>query len=155
METNIRHSLIAKINVKSGLLAISFGLCIAGFYMCFMGLQATGSIDIKSIALEGKITTGSLGLLVIFLAIPWAMAAKNVSLREKHVEISHGDLRVTAANMNEAEWSHIVKCVKEHEEQHSKRQGLASSVVMPSEMIIARDVSVNAHKAEPTTGRNT
>ncbi|MBB1075765.1 hypothetical protein HUU62_15255 [Rhodoferax sp. 4810] len=127
------QSLIAKLNVKSGLLAISGVLCVAGLYMCITGLQTTGSIDIKSVLLEGKISTGSLGLLVIFLAIPLALAAKKVSLREKHVEIFHGDLRVTAANMCEREWSYIVDCVKEHEGQHSKLQSLSAVSKNPSQ----------------------
>lgn len=116
------HPLFDKLNVKSGLLTISLVLCVAGLLMCFSGLQANGSIDVKSAILEGKINTGSLGLLVIFISLPLAYFAKQVSLQEKHVEFYHRDLKVTAANMSEREWAHIVNCVKDHEKQHSGPQ---------------------------------
>jgi hypothetical protein len=124
METKTSHLVVAKLNVKSGLILIAIVLCTVGLYLCISGIRQAGSIDIKSTLLEGKITTESLGLLVIFLAIPVAFAAKGLSLREKHIEITHGDLRVNAANMSENEWSHIVDCVREHESLH---KGLPSA----------------------------
>lgn len=106
------------------LLFISLCLCIAGIYMCISELNAIGEINIKSALFQGKITTGSLGLLVVFLGIMVAWSAKQVSLKEKHVEINHGDLRITAANMDEHEWEKIVNCVKEHEKHHTRREVL-------------------------------
>jgi hypothetical protein len=125
METTTSNLVVAKLNVKSGLILIALILCTVGLYLCISGITQAGSIDIKSTLLEGKITTESLGLLVIFLALPVASAAKALSLREKHIEIMHGDLRVNAANMSENEWSHIVDFVKEHESQHRAVQSKA------------------------------
>lgn len=127
MPESLAHLFVTKLNVKSALIFISLVLSISGIYMCFLELEATGAIDIKSAIFEGKINTGSLGLLVIFLSLPVAFASKKISLQEKHVEIVHGDLKVTAANMEENEWQNIVACVKEHEEQHTKREALSKN----------------------------
>ena len=122
MQSKTSHLIIAKLNVKSGLVALAFTLCLTGLYLCITGITNSGSIDIKAAFLEGKITTESLGLLVIFLALPVVLAARTISIREKHVEITHGDLKINAANMDEAEWEHLGQCIRAHEEQHKALQ---------------------------------
>jgi len=108
----LSQRIISKLNVKSALLFLTFLLFSAGIYMCFLELQSTGTIDIKSTFVEGKITTGSVGLLVIFLGIPVALAAMKISLQGKTVEIIHKDLKVSAANMDEHEWRNILDIIR-------------------------------------------
>lgn len=57
-----------KANIKA-LSGVSAAMLMgAGVYMCIKGLNSNGAIDIKSTIIQGRIDTGSLGLMVIFLA---------------------------------------------------------------------------------------
>lgn len=48
---------------------IGASLTISGTIMAFKGITQTGTIDIKSALVSGKIETGSLGLLFAFLGV--------------------------------------------------------------------------------------
>ena len=85
MENPYWYRIFSKINVKSGLLLVSLFLFISGISMCYSGLESTGSIDIKTSYMEGKLDTGSLGLLVIFLGVTVSLAAMAISLQRKKI----------------------------------------------------------------------
>lgn len=44
-------------------------LVVSGIVMSFVGVESRGVIDIKSAVISGKVETGSLGLLLIFLGV--------------------------------------------------------------------------------------
>jgi hypothetical protein len=49
-------------------LIAGIGFFISGIVLMWMGISATGSLDIQSVLISGKIQTGSAGLIIIFLA---------------------------------------------------------------------------------------
>src|SRR5689334_12376458 len=106
MDEKFTCALLSKVNVKAGLLGLSTLLCAAGLYLCVEGIQSTGSIDLKAAVVEGRISTESLGLLVLFLAVLPAVAATYLSRQEKQIELTFGDRKVRVRNMSESEWSH-------------------------------------------------
>lgn len=119
-----KETITTKLNVKSALLAISACLSAAGIYMCVIGLQSNGVINVKSSIIEGRVDTGSLGLLVIFLAILLAYAAAKISAREKSIELKHMDFDFKAKNMDDHEWEYLFECIEKHEEHHRLRESL-------------------------------
>jgi len=60
--------ILSKINTNSASLFIAFVMSISGIYMCFQKLSHDGYIDIKSAVVSGRLETGSVGLLVIFIS---------------------------------------------------------------------------------------
>jgi hypothetical protein len=60
---------LSKLNTRAGSVLCAFVLICAGIYMCFSGLTATGSIDLKAALFEGQVKTGSLGILSMFLGV--------------------------------------------------------------------------------------
>ena len=119
----LNNILIVKVNVKSALLALSFFLACAGVYMCMKQFQATGIIDIKSAFVSGKISAGSLGLMVLFLAIFPAYLAHRISLKEKSIELRDGELRIIGKNMDGNE----VRTIKEYIERHDDYENRENS----------------------------
>jgi len=113
--------LVDKVNVKSGLIACCFLLCVLGIWMCSNELKASGSIDVNAFFFKGKMTTGSVGLVVIFLAIPLAALATRLSLCERHVELAHRGMHIKASNVNPADLRQITNCLIQYEELHSQR----------------------------------
>jgi hypothetical protein len=65
----LTEKLLAKINARACSMACAIVLICGGMYMCFSGLIATGSIDLKTAIFEGRIQTGSLGLFSMFLGV--------------------------------------------------------------------------------------
>jgi hypothetical protein len=65
----LKHHLFAKLNVRAFSVLCALILICAGAYMCFKDLSATGTIDIKAAFMQGKIETGSLGIMAMFLGV--------------------------------------------------------------------------------------
>lgn len=66
--------LVARFNARAASVLCAFVMICSGIYMCMLGLSAAGSINVKAAVVEGKIETGSLGLLVIFLGVAIVLA---------------------------------------------------------------------------------
>jgi hypothetical protein len=64
----------SKVTVRAGAVLCAFVLICGGMYMCFSGLNAKGSIDVKAAVIEGHIETGSLGLFAMFLGVVIVLA---------------------------------------------------------------------------------
>lgn len=62
-------TILAKLNTRAASLLCAFVLICSGVYMCRAGLSANGSIDLSTTLLKGKIETGSLGLMALFLGV--------------------------------------------------------------------------------------
>ena len=112
-------SVLQKMNVKSGLILMALLLFFLGSYLCIGEVKAVGVIDIQSTLFKGRITSGSLGLLILTLSVPIAYFASRLSSKNKHIEVSHSDMKIRASNMDESEWLHIIACVRQHEADHS------------------------------------
>lgn len=69
----IKH-VLSRLNTRAASMLCAFVLIGGGIYMCFAGLSAAGSIDLKAVFVEGKIQTGSLGLLAMFLGVVIVLA---------------------------------------------------------------------------------
>ena len=115
---------IEKINVKSVSLGIALFLMGAGVYMCLSEIAHIGCIDIKSAVLSGKIQTGSLGLLVIFLgtAIVLTVIKKSGIMQERQgekIELVIGDRRIICENLSFRKVQEIRELMKEATESAS------------------------------------
>lgn len=110
-----------KINVKSISLGIALFLMASGIYMCLSELMHEGSIDIKSAVLSGKIQTGSLGLMVIFLgtAIVLAVIIKSGNIhmnKGERIEIEVGDKKIICENLSFRKVQEIRELMKDTSE---------------------------------------
>lgn len=68
-QTQLLSYLIERVNARACSAFCACLLISGGMYMCFSGLAATGTIDLKTALFEGQITSGSLGLLSMFLGV--------------------------------------------------------------------------------------
>ncbi|MBN2715963.1 MAG: hypothetical protein JXX14_08905 [Deltaproteobacteria bacterium] len=69
LNQNTIELVLAKINVRAFAALGGLILIIGGIFMCMSGLSATGVIDLRSAIVEGKIETGSIGLMSMFLGV--------------------------------------------------------------------------------------
>jgi len=69
MKDLFKELLFEKINTRSLSMTAALLMICSGIYMCIIGLSEKGVIDLKTAFIEGKIETGSLGLMVMFLGI--------------------------------------------------------------------------------------
>lgn len=120
-------SIIQKVNVKSVSLAIALFLLSAGVYMCLKGIAHEGFIDIKSAVLSGKIETGSLGLIVIFLgtAIVLAVIKKSGIMQEhkgERIEIEIGNRKIICENLSFRKVQEIRELMKETNDSENNEQ---------------------------------
>ena len=97
--------------------------------MCIKQFESTGSIDIKTVFITGKISSGSLGLLVIFLSIIVAIAAQRLTSVDKKVELSHGNLKIVVSNLVEREWERIAKFIDEHQKQPTINNDIKNEII--------------------------
>lgn len=121
MTMDDQFSFIQKINVKSISLGIALFLMGAGVYMCLSELAHEGSIDIKSAVLSGKIQTGSLGLIVIFLgtAIVLAVIKRSGNMQKnkgERIEIEVGDKKIICENLSFRKVQEIRELMKDASE---------------------------------------
>ena len=124
-------SVIDKINVKSVSLGITFLLLGAGVYMCLRGIAHDGFIDIKSVALTGRLQTGSLGLIVIFLgvAIVLAVIKKSGIFSEKKgekIEIEVGEKRIICENLSFRKVQEIRELIKDTDVNESAEKNISN-----------------------------
>jgi len=110
-------TLIQKLNVKAGLMLLAFAMLGVGTVLCIQGLRTTGQIDIKTTLFEGKITTESLGLVMIAFIIPIVGFIAWLSSKAKRIDVAYGDTKISAVNADEATWKHIQSCLRSHEVQ--------------------------------------
>jgi len=66
---SIFNSIIDRFNLKSATIFFAFILTVAGILMIINDIKDKGIIDIKSAVLSGKLETGSVGLILIFLSV--------------------------------------------------------------------------------------
>ena len=79
--------------LKTIAMCIAAIMVIAGIAMVFIGTQGEGSIDLKAPFLEGKLQSGSVGVLLIFLAIVIIIACFFFRYKDK-IEIKVGDVEM-------------------------------------------------------------
>ena len=63
----LAETLLEKLNVRSGSLALAGLMVVGGIAMALMGLRDDGQVDLRTPFLTGQLKTGSLGVLVMFL----------------------------------------------------------------------------------------
>jgi TRAP-type C4-dicarboxylate transport system permease small subunit len=77
---------------------IAFLLVSAGIVMCWAGLKEAGQIDLATPVVTGKIATGSLGLLVVFVGV--FLALVTVIRRRERIEFSIRGRKVVFENVS-------------------------------------------------------
>jgi len=78
----------AKLNTRAGSMLGALILLCSGVYMCFSDLSAKGAIDLKAAFIEGKIETGSLGLMTIFFGVVIILALNlNKPYKDQEVKL--------------------------------------------------------------------
>lgn len=61
--------LLVKLNTRAVSMLCALVLICSGVYMCISDITSTGSINIKAAFVEGRIESGSLGLMAMFLGV--------------------------------------------------------------------------------------
>lgn len=69
-----RNDLLTKFNTRAFSMLTAIMLTVGGIAMCFSQLNQTGEINIKAAFVEGKIQTGSLGLMTVFFGVMIVLA---------------------------------------------------------------------------------
>ena len=110
--------IISKINVKSVSIIISSVLIVSGIYMCFQQISHDGFIDIKSAVLSGKVQSGSLGLLVIFLGVAVILTVVKKSgikttPRVEKIELEMGNMKINCENISFRKVQELRELLKE------------------------------------------
>jgi hypothetical protein len=90
---DLADSLISKCNTYALGMFCAIVLICGGLYMCMLDLTAHGSIDLKTTFVEGKIETGSLGLMAMFLG---SVVSLVITIARSRAAPFHGqEMRIT------------------------------------------------------------
>ena len=91
--------------------------------MCIRGLAATGSIDLKSAVFEGKIETGSLGLLAMFLGVVIVLVMNLRSpFKGQEVRLVVNGNKISAKGMSYRKLQELVRAASGNESQESAQE---------------------------------
>jgi uncharacterized membrane protein YgaE (UPF0421/DUF939 family) len=106
----------------------SFVLICSGVYMCIRGLAATGSIGIKSAVFEGKIETGSLGLLAIFLGVVIVLVMNLRSpFRGQEIRLVVNGNEISAKGISYRKLQELVRAASGNEYREAARERNAAN----------------------------
>ena len=79
--------------LKTIAMCVAATMCLAGIVMVCLGLKDTGTINVQTAFLEGKLETGSVGITLIFLAIIIMLACFFFRYKDT-IEIEAGRLKI-------------------------------------------------------------
>jgi hypothetical protein len=96
---NLLSYILERFNTRAASMLCAFVLICAGIYMCLAGLSASGSINVKAAVLEGKIETGSLGLLAMFLGA-LIVLAMNIRYGNQEIKLSVNGNEITGRGLS-------------------------------------------------------
>ena len=85
---------LSKIHTRSSVATSALILNIAGCALIYVGVRATGVINLKTAIFEGRIETGMVGILVVLAGVALSYAIlRGQRARDRMVEISLGNGR--------------------------------------------------------------
>ena len=92
---NLRY-ILWRLDAKAVTLLLAFILAIAGISMIYSDIRDEGHIDVKSVFGEGKLKTGFVGGVVLFMAFILALACIVARAKSKpdHLELKRGKCSV-------------------------------------------------------------
>jgi hypothetical protein len=91
--------------------------------MCLAGLSASGSINVKAAVLEGKIETGSLGLLAMFLGA-LIVLAMNIRYGSQEIKLSVNGNEITGRGLSYRQMRELVEAaISSKDEEKPKAAG--------------------------------
>ena len=93
-EPKLMDSILNRINSRSMAMAVAVFLISDGLFMLMRKIEGTGSIDMKTSFLEGKLESGSVGVLFMFCGFVLVLACL-VLRRRSTITIKQGDFEFT------------------------------------------------------------
>jgi hypothetical protein len=113
----IKRYLLEKLNTRAFSMLCAIILICSGAYMCFIDLNVKGVIDIKSTIVEGKIETGSLGLMAMFLGVIIVLSLNlNKPYKGQEIKIVTNGHEVTGTGLSYRKMRELVAIIGERKE---------------------------------------
>ena len=93
----ILRYILWRLDAKAATLLLALILAIAGIDMIYSGIRDEGYIDVKIVFGEGKLKTGFVGALVLFMAFFLALACviARAKAKQERLELKRGKCSVT------------------------------------------------------------
>ena len=80
--------ILSRVNVRAGAMFFAIVLAIAGICMVYDGIRGAGSIDFKTVFGEGKLKSGHVGILVLFIGSIICFVCLTVPKEQNTLEIT-------------------------------------------------------------------
>jgi hypothetical protein len=96
--SGLQARLVSKLNVGSAAMAIAGAVAMCGCLFVWRGLMADGEIDLATPFLTGKLRTGSVGVVLIFLSMVVVVSAllrrtsSNTPTPRQSLKVRRGDV---------------------------------------------------------------
>ncbi len=85
---------IARLNLKSFCIALSFLLVCFGVLMIFLGIEDAGSVNLAFTGGEGEIRSGFVGVTLIFLGVFLSLFALLSKAPSHSIKIENADIKL-------------------------------------------------------------
>ena len=93
---NLRY-VLWRLDAKAVAMLLALILGIAGICMIYSGIQDQGYIDVKSALVEGKLKSGFVGVIVLFMSMILAIACvvARAMAKPERLELKRGQCSIT------------------------------------------------------------
>ena len=119
------RGVVDRTGTKSIALLISAILAVAGVVMIGFGLRNDGSIDLKAAVVEGRLKTGSIGVLIIFMSTFIVLLCVLMRSRQSTLEIRPGCIKWSGVpnHIDQATIRDIARDMKTSRSEDTERAG--------------------------------